>query len=196
MLINHNQVHYTILEDGSHTPYKLNKKKTDEAVKTINEALEAIQSTMEYLYEEQSDIYRLICDEVFEPAMISFDEGGNGHLRDSLDNVRELQKNLLTRQDEVMPAENYEDLEDLGFRKSYALHENDMQFWEKILEDNQEREVVEEVIINPETGVILHRTRTTDWEKTEYGRSSKSIVYKKLRVTKRILNAIKNSMTR
>jgi hypothetical protein len=66
-----------------------------------------------------------------------------------------------------------------------------------VIEDTEKKEITEEIILadktkNPDAEPI-RRIRTTLWEKTEYGRASTSITYKKLRIGKKLMRAIENT---
>ena len=52
------------------------------------------------------------------------------------------------------------------------------------------QEIIEEILLLDEP---VRRLRTTLWEKTSYGKSSKSIRYKKLPIGKKLAKAIENT---
>ena len=65
--------------------------------------------------------------------------------------------------------------------------------FEKTLEDSDEQEVVEEIQVTG-SGEYLRRKRTIIWDKTTYGRCSRSIKYKKLPIGKKLYHIIQNTL--
>ena len=61
---------------------------------------------------------------------------------------------------------------------------------EKIIEDTDEKEVVEEVLFLDR---VIYRRRTTIWEKTSWGKSSKEINYETIRLTNKMKMICENT---
>ena len=116
-------------------------------------------------------------------------EGKCGILDDMSYYIENFQKKLGNRNDEIPDQKNIILLEDLGYQKIFSSYDR----WEKIEVDNEEEEVVEEIFIHyPEEP--LRRRRTTKRKRTDYGKVSENITYKKLRIGKTLAAAINNSL--
>ncbi|MBR1798124.1 MAG: hypothetical protein IJ757_09000 [Clostridiales bacterium] len=113
--------------------------------------------------------------------------------RDILDNIEVIQEMLKTHQDSYELQEDVATLSALGYQ-DYSFH-SDFQsgefFYEKRIENNDEKEIVEEVYcIN---GEINRRIRTIIWEEDDTGMHSKDIRYRKLPIGKKLMKAILNT---
>lgn len=64
--------------------------------------------------------------------------------------------------------------------------------YERLLEDNDEREVVDEIQFP--NGKPLRRLRTVLWEKVEHGKSSKSITYEEIEIDEKLALVIENTL--
>lgn len=180
---------YLVLPEGERFPLKLNRKRLDKALFGIEVSFKKIQALMKELYEQDYDSYVFIRDYVFGYGRFEFDEGSSFHLDDVVDTVVSVHGSLLSRMDEIRPVEEVEMLEDLGYKYYGGGLAHVM--YEKVLEDTDEKEVVEE--IQQVEGKMVRRIRTTLWEKTSYGKSSRSITYRKIGNTKRLVRAFLNS---
>ena len=67
------------------------------------------------------------------------------------------------------------------------------ELWAHVLEDTEEKEVTEEIVAGPEGTV--KRIRTIIWEKTDGGRRSQSIIYRKKPIGKKLLKIVRNTMS-
>lgn len=183
---------YVVLYDDDRFPVKINKKRLDSSLINLNISLKKIQLLMKELYQTDYDAYAFIRNNVFDYQHFDFDEGSSFLLDNAIDTISSLHEWLLTNHDEILPREEVETLEDLGYQWFGGGFAHIM--YEKILEDTDEKEVVEE--IQEVDGKMLRRIRTTLWEKTHYGKSSLSINYKKIGNTKRLVKAFLNSMAK
>lgn len=61
-----------------------------------------------------------------------------------------------------------------------------------MIEDNDEREVVDEIQFP--NGKPLRRLRTVLWEKVEHGKSSKSITYDEIEIDEKLARVIENTL--
>ena len=183
---------YVILYDDDRVPEKINKNKVDGALKKLETALKSIQDVIDKAYDDNYNLYRMLDKCIFDyyPYCTGLDDGKCSTIDSMLYSVRQLQETL--KEDDEIPdyKEAYENsilLEDLGYKNSWGGRRG---VWEKVLEDTDEKEVVEEIQRFEDP---LRRIRTTYWEKTDYGKSSTSITYKKLRIGKKLMRAIENT---
>ena len=180
---------YVIADDDGWNRIKINRNKTREDVSRIIKSIEQIGQKMRELYEKKPDLYYLLNQEVFEGYSLDFEEGRCWRINSVKRELEELLNELETNDDEILPKEQIATLRDLGYKKFFGH----MQAWEKVIEDSDEREVVEEILLFDGKQEPLRRIRTIMWEKTDYGKSSKSIKYKKLQIGKKLMQAIKNT---
>ena len=180
---------YVIADDDGRNRIKINRNKTKESILRITKSIEQIGQKMRELYEKKPDLYYLLNQEVFERYSLDFEEGSCWRIDGVKRELEELLNELETNDDEILPKEQIAMLRDLGYKKFFGH----MQAWEKVLEDTEEREVVEEILLFDDKREPLRRIRTIMWEKTDYGKSSKSIKYKKLPIGKKLMQAIKNT---
>ena len=176
-----------LVDEESRFPEKIGKTRTDRLLSFLRRHMQAVVDEMEKIERLDPALYRLVTDRVF---------GANGYVPDDhtyfrsrIDNIDSLVEQL--KSDDEIPKEEEVILpEDFGFRQDIS----EKGYYTKILEDTDEREVVEEIIARP--GLVLRRVRTIEWEKTDYGRSSKSIAYRKKPIGKRLMRAIENATAR
>lgn len=180
---------YVILDEGQKFPVKLNKKATDTLLENLASSLKNVSDILRTIYQTNYDLYDLVNRNIFYRACLDVDEGDNWNIRYASDECKELLEQLQLHQDEIPAEEELVTLDDLGYRADICS----CNFWEKIIEDTEEQEVVEEVVWDAEYN-WRHRLRTTIWEKTDYGKHSKSITYKTLRTTKYLKCAIENTI--
>ena len=181
---------YLVQQGECDIPEKLNKKATDRSLTVLRKALETVSTVMKDAYETDYTLFKFLEGHLVCGYTKDYSGGTNWALEEAINNIRETEEILKTHDDEIKKPEEAMTLEDLGYRNQY--HYKKKTWYEKILEDTEEKEIVEEVIVIENK--ILRRQRTTIWEKTSYGRSSKNITYKKLRVTKAILRATENTI--
>lgn len=191
---------YVILRQGKKIPSKVNKKRTDAKLEALQSALKTIKNELLDVYDNDPELYHLMQEEVFSRCECSYRElydGSIGWIEDAIYSISELKENL-AEDDEIPKEEDVVTLRDLGYTKA-SLSSPDLEFWEKILEDTEEKEVTEEIVYSSlppakELGAeSVRRIRTTLWEKMAYGKASTSITYKKLRIGKRLMRAIENT---
>lgn len=191
---------YAILRQGEKFPSKVNKKRTDAKLKKLQSALKTIKDELQDAYDNDPELYHLMQEEVFSRCECSYRElydGSIGWIEDAIYSISELKENL-AEDDEIPKEEDVVTLRDLGYTKA-SLSSPGLEFWEKILEDTEEKEVTEEIVYSSlppakELGAEpVRRIRTTLWEKMAYGKASTSITYKKLRIGKRLMRAIENT---
>lgn len=89
----------------------------------------------------------------------------------------------------IYPLEDLWTLADEGFRTEW-----DDEIWVRELESTPEKEVVEEICIISDTD-FLHRKRTILWDKTPYGRTSRSITYEDLPITPELTKYVHNTIS-
>ena len=170
---------------------RINKNKTDASLRRLRNAMTVICDELEKVYEGNYSLYDLIRDEYVFCGSLQLEDGEIYWLRAARDRIAELETMLQTQNDELdyIPPKEMITLSDLG----YKAITNSTPFYEKTIEDNDEQEVVEEILVGG-SGEYIRRKRTVLWERTNYGKSSKSIKYKKLPIGKRLYKAIQNTL--
>ena len=187
MLTKRNGENYIIAQEKNDKyPIEINQKVMDESLKTLQDALVTIADLMQGLYNDgHYNLYHLFNDHIFAEE---FDSGDNWGLNDSISFLKELEYKLTT-DDEITPFEELETLEDRG----YKSHPADKRWYERIIEDSDKREVVDEICWDLSHRNPLRRRRTIIWEKTDYGRKSKTIEYEKLPIDNSLMKCIRNT---
>ena len=186
---------YLILNQDSEIPVKINRNKLDKKLNRLKKALSAVQKELADAYDEDSSLYMILRDEVFDGYSTGgLYDGKSGWIDDVLYRISNVQETLAGEDDEIHDKEDMITLDSLGYRNMYL---QEARFWEKTIENTEEKEVTEEIILtdrtkNSDAGPV-RRIRTVLWEKTEYGRASTSITYKKLRIGKKLIKAIENT---
>ena len=181
---------YLITDDEGRYPYKLNKNKVDKAIEGLRKDLSHFNKTIKDLYETDYEAYRLIVDHL--DWFDEFDEGRAYRLSALETNLETLQETL-AEDDEIPIYEEVILLEDFGYEHTPWGPEGR---WVKKLEDTDEKLVEEEIW--PETK--LRRTLTIIWERVneDFGshKHSKEIIYKKLKMSKKLERACENTLKR
>lgn len=190
MLSKKEKRNYAVLLTDERYPEKINRKYADKTINKLKSLLESIQDIVKDTYNKDYGLYRVLFDEYLE-NYFDVDDGSSWRLRNSIDALRELQETLATHDDEILTNEKVVTLEDLGFRR--MVWDKTMFIFEKQIKESDEEDIVEEVC-RVNNGSIMRRIRTTIWEKTNFGKSSKSIRYKKIRMNKKLENAFLNSV--
>lgn len=181
---------YLILLDGERFPVKINKNKLDRTLGALEKALQAIQKEIGDAYDTNYELYSILQNVVFGYYGLAADrvvDGKNEWVEDTLYSLKEIKEQLATGNDTIMAAEYVTTLRDIGYQKTYGRQG---QSWEKTIVDNDDVEIVEEIYIGDE---ILHRKRTTVWQKTDYGKASTEIIYKNLPISKKLAQIIENT---
>lgn len=160
-------------------PTKINKKKTDESLAKTEKLFRELYEEIEKIYEENIDLYNLL-EDVFLYA---------SRYEEFADEIRHLRDQFATHNDEILAPEYVMTLYDLGYK--WIPTSREVSIWEMVLEDTDEKEVVEEIQYGPELEV--RRIRTVLWEKTDYGKSSKKISYRKKPIGKKLHQIIENT---
>lgn len=180
---------YCILKDGERFPIKLNKKKTDHIISSLIHRFGSLENVLEDIQREDPDVGNFVLDIVlkslYNMSYYSDAQDFQYQIQNVLKDLVDLQEFLKTHDDEIKPEEEVVLLSDLGYKKDYVG-----KLWGKILEDTDEKEVTEEILLYEKP---LRRIRTIIWEKTDYGKSSKSIRYKKMPIGKKLEKAIENT---
>ena len=182
---------YCILLEGDRFPFKLNRKKMDRALSDLIQVFSSTGKALDSVCNETPDIWYFICKMAFDLEYYynwrtnEYDLKGRVHK--ALEDLEELQEQLKTHDDEIPLYEEIVTLRDLGYKEDPVSRHR---LWENIREDTDEQEIVEEILLLDEP---VRRLRTTLWEKTSYGKSSKSIRYKKLPIGKKLAKAIENT---
>ena len=177
---------YIILYDGEKYYSKVNKAKLDRSLKRVIDALEVLNSELEY----RNDVSELIMDKVFYDYSYDDYSYRRNKIRNALEYAQELKEQLETHDDEIPEPEEVTLLDDIGFRHRPFDKKG---YWTKLIEDTEDREVIEELWLSEKT---IRRKRIIDYEKTEYGRSSTNIEYKILPISKRLMRVIKNTLAK
>ena len=174
---------YAILEDWMDRPVRINKKETDAALKKMNRALTDLIDVFRDAYEHNVDLYDILKESFFD---FDIAEGKSWRFDYAKRTCDEMIQSLSENDDDIKDELYYTTLKDLGFKQDYAADYR----WEKIIEDTEEKEVVEEVVF---FNRIIYRRRTTIWEKVPHGRSSKEINYETIRVGQKMKTIIENT---
>lgn len=173
---------YVVQFDGDDFSTKLNKRKTDKVLRTLSDSLQKIMDCLQNDVNTDVDLYDFVRVLFFDN---NFDEEVLKVLLSDVNCAKEI---LATHNDEIVEEKDVLNLEKLGYK---PLRWMARPFYEKLLEDTNEKEVTEE--IQCYNGTILRRLRITLWETKPGVRSSKSIRYRRLKVGKKLLHAIQNS---
>ena len=173
---------YVILDDVSRFPYFVRKAAVD---KTINKLEGTLQEVVDVLKEVESG--RVENLSLFVGSNMTFVDIVEEiwRLERMLESIQAVKAKLSGEDDEIPKQEDLMTLSDYGFR-SYMDG-----FWEKIIYDGDDKEVVEEILWTSPDSKPLYRERTTIWKKTDkYSRSSDTITYKNLYLGKKLRKAI------
>jgi hypothetical protein len=173
---------------------KLNRKKTDETLAILEKSCGILAKTITDLHNDDTELYWFIHDHISLPDSYYICSDRLYETMSAMHHsIKDLQKFLKEHDDEILPPEHYITLEDLGFKDMFFYHKpKETHIFERTKIDYGEREVTEEVVIAD--GEIIRRQRTTLWEITPGCKSSKSIKYKKLRMTKQLKDAAENTI--
>ena len=123
---------------------------------------------------------------MFDESCIDFDSGKIWKLDFLISNLEDFQKRLKTENEDIPSKEEVETLKDLGYSNFWTS----TGIYELELENNDERQVVREIILEDEP---IYRERTIIWELTEGGKKSKDIIYENLDIDDDMLRIINNT---
>ena len=177
---------YRILLDGERLPVEIDQTVVDEQIARLKNAADALQTILQEIYDGDNTIYSIVSS-VMSSSCVDYHDGKVWHLDNLVYELEQLQKQLEANEDVVPSYEEVETIFDHGFRDCW-INSN---IYGKVLEDTDEREVVEEVFFH--NGELVHRKRTTNWEMHGYSKSSTSIVYEDLPVDDNFLRIVMNS---
>lgn len=177
-------------------PLKLNRKKTDTALSALEKSYEMLEKVLTDLYNNDVELYWFIHDHMYLPD--SYYMCGDKLIEITSDmhrSIKDLQNFLKEHNDEILQPEHYVTLEELGFKDMFPYNKpNETHVFERTINDSSEKEITEEVVI-VDGKKLIRRRRTTLWEITPGRKSSKSITYKKLSMTKKLQRAAENTIT-
>lgn len=181
-----------LVQEYDEVPAKWNKKKTDRVLSNAKKALEQLSSAIKSADEISPFLSYTIYRELVTPHDYDWDALDIvDQIQWGIKQIVQLQEDL-TEDDELIEPVDHTNLEDLGFRAFGGFYKGTGLF-EKHIVDTDEKEVTEEVVFLSD-GTIKRRERTTIWKKVPYGRSSESIKYKPLRMTKKLKLAAANTL--
>ena len=169
-------------------PYKINRRLTDKLLLQSIKHLGALIDVYKKAQEKDCSLSYLL--DLTDDIESTIDK-----LEAQKEWTEDNYKYLQTHNDEFRGPETYLTFENLGYRWDMSLSRYRKNEWPqaytKIIEDTDERSIEEEIWIF-EDREIMRRIRTTLWDKTDYGKSSRSITYKKKPLTKKIKLAAAN----
>ena len=173
------------------SPYKGNKTATDKTIEKLEKSLKKIIDNLKEV--EAGKVENL--SRLIESNMAFVDiEGEIWRLEEMLESVQNIKAELAGEDAEIPKNDDLMTLSHLGFRHTPYGRGNEKGFWEKVIYDGDDKEVVEEIIWTSPDSKPLYRERTITWKKdTQYSRSSDTITYKNLRLTKKLVKAIENT---
>ena len=165
---------------------KVNKNKLDKYIKDLSNNIRSFNETLHHIYENESEVYEALSG--YTDTFDNCYNGTNYSLQYLLESIEEF-KNNLSVNDDIPELEDITTIEDIGFR----LFDNSINLYEKIINTTDTEEISEEIILskNPE-----YRKRTIWFEKTDYGKKSTKIEYKKLKINKKLEKIIQNTIVR
>lgn len=175
---------------------KLNRKKTDTALSTLEKSYGMLEKVFTDLYNNDVELYWFIHDHMYLPDSYYMCGDKLAEIISGMhQSIKDLQNFLKEHNDEILPLEHCVTLEELGFKDMFSHHKpNETHVFERTINDSGEKEITEEVVII-DGKKLIRRRRTTLWEITPGCKSSKSITYKKLSMTKKLQRAAENTIT-
>ena len=186
---------YIVQDYEGDFPRKLNRKKTDKALALLEKSFRAASKAISDLYDDDTELYWFIVDNIWLPdSYYICNDKLPETISDIYRSIKDLQDFLKEHDDEIVLPENYVTLESLGFQDMFRHDKpNEVHVFEKTVKDLNEKEITEEIVLadDPE---IIRRRRTTLWDISPGIKSSRSIRYKKLRMTKKLQRAAENTL--
>ena len=184
---------YLILGDGERIPEEFNKQQVDECLESLIHAFSEFEKGLEHSLRDKMDAFSFISSNCFD---VNHRYGLHDTILEEvnadLEELCALQTRLSNADDQVPDPEDAYVLEDYGFRNRSFGREAPV--YGKVLVDNDEREVTEEVFKDTATKKYVHRLRTIIWRKEEFGKSSESITYEQKPMTEKLKKAFLNSV--
>ena len=181
---------YLILTDYAKYPIKVNKTKTDKSLSKLENILNALQNELNIIYKHNINLYRILDDYLDQSGFNIYEIDDNININQLIElsgHIKKLKEKLTTTDDDINIDECIY-LIDLGYYKEY--HDCKPYIFTKVLEETDEYQKVDEIVIDNK---ILRRIRTIYWEKTEYGKRSTKITYRKTSIGKKLMQAILNT---
>lgn len=179
---------YRILADGSHLPEEIPQEEANEALSRLGAALQALRDALSDIHRGSGALGDVVA-EAMESACLDYDDGRERHLDCLTDAVEAIRERLAECDDDIPSYEDSETVLDAGYRAETYGHNA---IYVRVIEDSDEREVVEEVVLRDDG--VLHRMRTTIWEEVPGGRHSKEIRYEDLPLDERLGRLARNTM--
>ena len=180
---------YRILLDGERFPVEIGRGKWEMTVYHFGMALEDLRIQIKSAYDEDDALYKVFRT-ILDNAGLHCSDGKVSEL-DNLSYAFQTVQNIIEESSDTVPArEEIETLEDIGFHR----HWNYDDFYEKVIEDTDEKEVVEEVVFIGDFVGVIHRLRTTIWDTSKYGKSSREILYDVLPIDDDLQRHIDNTL--
>ena len=171
---------YRVLLDSERLPFEVDKEKTDQVVSNLINALSQVCAEHRELDSNEFDgLSRMIRDYDSQADLY--------HFVLTLDALESLQADLKKEDVEVPAADDLKILSDEGFKQDRV----DDNLWTKILEDTEEKEVVEEVYLGMKP---IRRKRTILWDVTRHGKASRRIEYKDIPIDEHLKKLIHNTI--
>lgn len=181
---------YMILYDENRLPIRVNKRRTDKALKDLKCGFNKIRETLEDLYKSRDyETYYFVIRHVLDDYTLPIEEGKSWHINYAIDSISSVQETLAT-DDDIPPEEDVVTLRDIGYKDNYHQH----RIWEKVIEDSKEKEVIDEIQFLIDK-TPLRRMRTTLWEYRPGVKASKEIKYRKLPIGKKLAKICENTVS-
>ena len=182
-----------LIQNCDEAPAKWNKKKTDKILATAHKALQQFLKCLQEADNISDDLVFTLYGQLVTPHVYDIDyDGMVSRLSWAIEGIKDLQEQL-AQDDELTPPVDHTTLDELGFRSFGGGFYKGTALFERTIEDTGEKEITEEIVFL-EDGTIKHRQRTTIWKQVLHGRSSESIKYEPLRMTKKLKTAALNTL--
>lgn len=177
---------YRVLFDGEHLPEEVDKQELESMIREWKEAVSKLNELFTDLYEGYGTTERVMKD-ILDRSCLDVSSFGNWKLGDLLYNLDVLETDLQESDDEISSYEDAELITDRGYVQEW----HDSGIYTKVLEDTDDREIVEEVLLRE--GSFVHRKRTIEWELDGTSKHSKSIIYEDLDINDDLRKVLENS---
>lgn len=178
---------YRILADGEHLPEEVPQDETDMLLDRLMTSLQGVADAL--LEIRLHDVVDDMVADAMAGSSLDYDNGSEWHIDRLIDELGQLQANLADGDDDIPSYKDSETVLDAGYRTEWYGCDNGI--YTKVLEDTDEREVVDEVILTLDKPV--YRRRTITWEAVTGGRHSKDITYDDLPIDERMARLIRNT---
>lgn len=178
---------YRILADGEHLPDEVPQDETDMLLDDLMTSLQGVANALREIH--RHDVVDDMVADLMAGSNLDYDDGREWHLDCLIGELERLQDDLAKGDDDIPSYEDSETVLDAGYRTEWYGCDNGI--YTKVLEDTDEREVVEEVILTLDEPV--YRRRTITWEAVASGRHSKDITYDDLPIDERMARLIRNT---